>query len=119
MKRSQLGIARAIGAVALILSMTGFAAFATPSGSFAQSATPAATPTTAIPGVTDTQLDCSTVKPIKVAFFGFAVANGFAQATWSGIQAAAKLQCAEAKFFDPNFDSATQIAQIQDATTSG
>jgi ribose transport system substrate-binding protein len=117
MNRTRMGIGRAIGAVALMLMMTGFAAFATPGGSLAQDATPAATPV--IPGVTDTQLDCNSVKPIKVAFFGFAVANGFAQATWAGIQQAAKLQCAEAKFFDPNFDSATQIAQIQDATTSG
>ena len=117
MNRTRMGIGRTIGAVALMLLMSGFAAFAAPGGSFAQEATPGATP--AIPGVSDVQVDCSSVKPVKVAFFGFAVANGFAQATWAGIQQAAKLQCAEAKFFDPNFDSATQIAQIQDATTSG
>jgi ribose transport system substrate-binding protein len=75
----------------------------------AQDATPAST----------TALDCSTVEPINVAFFGFAAANGFAQATWSGVQEAAEELCATARFFDPNFDSATQVAQIQDAITSG
>jgi ribose transport system substrate-binding protein len=75
----------------------------------AQDATPAATPA----------LDCSTVEPVDVAFFGFAAANGFAQATWAGVQAAAAEMCATARFFDPNFDSATQVAQIQDAITSG
>ena len=75
----------------------------------AQDATPAATPA----------LDCSTVEPIDVAFFGFAAANGFAQATWAGVQEAAAEMCATARFFDPNFDSATQVAQIQDAITSG
>jgi ribose transport system substrate-binding protein len=78
-------------------------------GAFAQYATPEATPA----------LDCSTVKPVNVAFFGFAAANGFAQATWSGVQEAAKELCGTARFFDPNFDSATQVAQIQDAITSG
>ncbi len=73
----------------------------------AQDATPAAA------------LDCSTVEPINVAFFGFAAANGFAQATWAGVQEAADEMCATARFFDPNFDSATQVAQIQDAITSG
>lgn len=73
----------------------------------AQDATPAAA------------LDCSTVEPVDVAFFGFAAANGFAQATWAGVQEAAEEMCATARFFDPNFDSATQVAQIQDAITSG
>jgi ribose transport system substrate-binding protein len=75
----------------------------------AQDATPAATPA----------LDCATVEPVNVAFFGFAAANGFAQATWAGVQEAAAEMCATARFFDPNFDSATQVAQIQDAITSG
>ncbi len=74
----------------------------------AQDATPAAE-----------AMDCSTVEPINVAFFGFAAANGFAQATWTGVQEAAAEMCATARFFDPNFDSATQVAQIQDAITSG
>ncbi|MFN8660558.1 MAG: sugar ABC transporter substrate-binding protein [Thermomicrobiales bacterium] len=86
----------------------GLATFGTPTA-VAQDATPAATPA----------LDCSTVEPINVAFFGFAAANGFAQATWSGVQEAAAEMCATARFFDPNFDSATQVAQIQDAITSG
>ena len=92
---------------ALVLPAAAAAGLAKIGGAAAQDATPAA------------PMDCSTVKPVKVAFFGFAAANGFAQATWTGVQQAAKEFCAEAKFFDPNFDSAKQVAQIQDATTSG
>ena len=54
-----------------------------------------------------------------VAFFGFAAANSFAQATWAGVKQAAKDAGVSAKFFDPNFDAQTQVSQIQDATTSG
>ena len=54
----------------------------------------------------------------KVAFFGFASANSFAQATWAGVQQAAKKSGAEAKFFDPNFDAQKQVSQIQDALTT-
>ncbi len=87
----------------LALGLTAFGV----QGAAAQDATPAAA------------LDCSTVEPVNVAFFGFAAANGFAQATWAGVQEAAEEMCATARFFDPNFDSATQVAQIQDAITSG
>jgi len=86
----------------------GITTFGAP-GALAQDATPAATP----------MMDCATVDPINVAFFGFAAANGFAQATWAGVQEAAAEMCATARFFDPNFDSAMQVAQIQDAITSG
>ena len=55
----------------------------------------------------------------KIAFFGFAAANSFAQATWAGVQETAQKAGVEAKFFDPNFDSTKQVAQIQDATASG
>src|SRR3954454_15683722 len=54
----------------------------------------------------------------KVAFFGFASANSFAQATWAGVQQAAKQSGAQAKFFDPNFDAQKQVSQIQDALTT-
>src|ERR1700730_12337479 len=55
----------------------------------------------------------------RVAFFGFAAANSFAQATRAGVQEAAQKNGVQAKFFDPNFDSAKQVAQIQDAVASG
>jgi ribose transport system substrate-binding protein len=55
----------------------------------------------------------------RIAFFGFAAANSFAQATWSGIQEVAEQEGVEARFFDPNFDPATQVSQIQDAIASG
>jgi len=61
----------------------------------------------------------STSKVKKLAFFGFAAANSFAQATWAGVQESAQKAGVEAKFFDPNFDSTKQVAQIQDATASG
>jgi len=61
----------------------------------------------------------STSKVKKLAFFGFAAANSFAQATWAGVQESAKKAGVEAKFFDPNFDSTKQVAQIQDAVASG
>src|SRR5229473_1245809 len=61
----------------------------------------------------------STSKVKKIAFFGFSAANSFAQATWAGVQESANKAGVEAKFFDPNFDSTKQVAQIQDATASG
>lgn len=73
----------------------------------------------ATPGATPAPLDCSEVETIQIAFFGFAAANAFAQATWAGVQEAAEDLCAEARFFDPNFDAATQVSQIQDAITTG
>src|SRR3989442_13980184 len=60
----------------------------------------------------------STNKVKKLAFFGFAAANSFAQATWAGGQESAQKAGVEAKFFDPNFDSTKQVAQIQNATAS-
>lgn len=58
-------------------------------------------------------------KPLSIAFFGFARANSFAQATWAGIESYAKQHNATAEFFDPNFDGQKQTSQIQDAVTSG
>jgi ribose transport system substrate-binding protein len=54
-----------------------------------------------------------------LAFFGFAAANSFAQATWSGIQSVTKPAGITAKFFDPNFSPQTQVSQIEDAITTG
>lgn len=97
---------RSLAILAIAPLALGLTTFGAP-GAVAQDATPAAA------------LDCSTVEPVNVAFFGFAAANGFAQATWAGVQEGAEELCATARFFDPNFDSATQVAQIQDAITSG
>ena len=55
----------------------------------------------------------------KIAFFGFAGANSFAQATLAGIEEQAKKEGVEVEFFDPNFDSAKQVSQIQNAITTG
>lgn len=58
-------------------------------------------------------------KVTAIAFFGFAAANSFAQATWAGVQETAKKNHVQAKFFDPNFNPQTQVSQIQDAITTG
>jgi ribose transport system substrate-binding protein len=55
----------------------------------------------------------------KIAFFGFAGANSFAQATLAGIEEQAAKEGVEVEFFDPNFDAATQVSQIQNAITKG
>jgi ribose transport system substrate-binding protein len=55
----------------------------------------------------------------NIAFFGFAGANSFAQATWAGIQEQAAKDGVKAKFFDPNFDAAKQVSQMQNAIASG
>jgi ribose transport system substrate-binding protein len=55
----------------------------------------------------------------SIAFFGFAKANSFANATWTGVQQKAKAKGVKATFFDPNFNAQTQVSQIQDAITSG
>jgi ribose transport system substrate-binding protein len=62
---------------------------------------------------------CTNSKVKSVAFFGFAAANSFAQATWKGVQQAAKACGASTKFFDPAFNAQTQVSQIQDAITTG
>lgn len=58
-------------------------------------------------------------KVTGVAFFGFAAANSFAQATWAGIQQTTKADGVTAKFFDPAFSPQTQVSQIEDAITTG
>jgi ribose transport system substrate-binding protein len=55
----------------------------------------------------------------KIAFFGFAGANSFAQATLAGIKEQAAKEGVDVQFFDPNFDAAKQVSQIQNATASG
>lgn len=56
---------------------------------------------------------------VRLAFFGFASANSFAQATFSGIEEVAERENATVRFFDPNFDSSKQVSQIENATVSG
>jgi ribose transport system substrate-binding protein len=79
------------------------------SGSTATSASTAAAATTDAGG--------KDVK--KIAFFGFAGANSFAQATLAGIKDQAAKEGVDVQFFDPNFDAAKQVSQIQNATASG
>jgi ribose transport system substrate-binding protein len=66
-----------------------------------------------------TQKSSKADEQVNVAFFGFAKANSFAQGTFAGVEIAAKANNAKATFFDGQFDSAHQLAQIQDATVSG
>lgn len=55
----------------------------------------------------------------KIAFFAASSQNGFNQATYEGVQAAAKLRGYETEIFDGKFDAAAQYSQIEDALASG
>ena len=77
------------------------------------SASGTATTSTGEPGTAS-----ATGTPKRIAFFGFAKANSFAMATFTGVEQYAKAHNATAQFFDPNFDAQTQVRQIQDAITS-
>jgi ribose transport system substrate-binding protein len=57
-------------------------------------------------------------KQVRIAFSGFAASNSFSQETFRGIKEVAAADGATATFLDANFDSAKQIAGIQDAVTS-
>lgn len=70
-------------------------------------------------GTTGAATTASQGKVKAIAFFGFAKANSFANATWAGVQQTAKANGVTATFFDPNFNAQTQVSQIQDAITSG
>lgn len=54
-----------------------------------------------------------------VAFFGFATDNSFAQATWKGVQEAAKKYGGTATFLNGDFSATTQVSQLEDEITSG
>lgn len=109
--------ALAFGATALALAVVGCSGTATSPNAAPATAAPASVaPATAAPASAAT-LDESTHK--KIAFFGFAKANSFAQASFAGIEEYAKAHNADATFFDGAFDAAKQVQQIQDATTAG
>jgi ribose transport system substrate-binding protein len=54
-----------------------------------------------------------------VAFFGFATDNSFAQATWKGVEQAAKKYGGTATFLNGDFSATTQVSQLEDEITSG
>ncbi|WP_243719552.1 sugar ABC transporter substrate-binding protein [Actinomadura sp. KC06] len=54
----------------------------------------------------------------SIAFFGFAKANSFSQATFEGVKEQAAKEGGKAEFFDSGFDAQTQLRQLQDAITS-
>ncbi|MFI0407596.1 sugar ABC transporter substrate-binding protein [Actinomadura sp. 3N508] len=56
--------------------------------------------------------------PKSIAFFGFAKANSFSQATFEGVREQAAKEGGKAEFFDSGFDAQTQIRQLQDAITA-
>jgi ribose transport system substrate-binding protein len=70
-------------------------------------------------GATTDGAGASGAKAVAIAFFGFAKANSFANATFAGIEQYAAANNATVEFFDGAFDSAAQTQQIQDATTTG
>ena len=54
-----------------------------------------------------------------VAFFGFATDNSFAQATWKGVQEAAKKYGGTDTFLNGDFSATTQVSQLETEITSG
>ena len=80
-----------------------------------------AAPTTAAPATATPGLTVDESEHMSIAFFGYAKSNGFANGTFKWIEEYAAEHNADATFFDGAFDNsgATQIKQIQDATTSG
>ncbi|MDR0342948.1 MAG: substrate-binding domain-containing protein, partial [Nocardiopsaceae bacterium] len=56
---------------------------------------------------------------VHIAFFGYAAANAYTQAALTGVKKVAARYGATVHFYDPNMNSTTQVAQIQDAATSG
>jgi ribose transport system substrate-binding protein len=98
--------------IALAVSLVAAGCGSSNSSGTGSSASSGGTKTTAASG-------CGGHKVQNVAFFGFAASNSFAQATWKGVQQAAKTCGAKAKFFDPNFDAQTQVNQMEDAITTG
>jgi ribose transport system substrate-binding protein len=120
-QRSRRGLlAASLGVVALAVAAAGCGGGSSSSSSAATTApggSAAGSSQTAASGALNGNFKNTKVK--KIAFFGFAAANSFAQATWAGVQQAAKQYGAQAKFFDPNFNAQTQVSQIQDAITTG
>jgi ribose transport system substrate-binding protein len=56
---------------------------------------------------------------VRLAYFGFAAANAYTQASLTGMKEAGAKMGAEVQFFDSKFDPTTQFNQIQDAAVSG
>jgi ribose transport system substrate-binding protein len=56
---------------------------------------------------------------VKIAFFGYAAANAYTQAALAGVNQVAHKYGATVHFYDPNMNSSTQVAQIEDAAAAG
>jgi ribose transport system substrate-binding protein len=70
------------------------------------------------PGAGGSEGGSSAGDPKSIAFFGFAKANSFSQATFEGVKEQAARAGGRAEFFDSGFDAQAQIRQLQDAATS-
>lgn len=57
--------------------------------------------------------------PIRLAFLAASSQNGYNDATWQGVQAAAKAAGAEVEIFDGEFNAATQYKQVEDIIAGG
>jgi ribose transport system substrate-binding protein len=69
-------------------------------------------------GVASPAIAATKVIP-HVAFFGFATDNSFAQATWKGVQQAAKKAGGTDTFLNGDFSATTQVSQLETEITSG
>jgi ribose transport system substrate-binding protein len=113
--RKQASLRRFACLAATVLSVAGVAAGCGSSSSTTSSAAASSGGSSSTAGSSSS----SGKKVTGVAFFGFAAANSFAQATWSGVQSVTKPAGINAKFFDPDFSAQTQVSQIEDAITTG
>jgi ribose transport system substrate-binding protein len=77
-----------------------------------------ATPALASPRSSDASA-ASAGMPIHLAFFGYAAANAYTQAALAGVESVAKKYGATVHFYNPNMSATTQLAQVEDAATSG
>ncbi len=63
--------------------------------------------------------DSTSEERAKIAFFGLSAENAYTQYMYEAAKAAGEKQNADVEFFDGKFEGPAQIAQVQDAITSG
>ena len=64
-------------------------------------------------------LNNASAKDLKIAFFASSSENGYNQAIWEGVKAAATEAGAETAIYNGEFNGTLQYSQIEDVVTSG
>jgi ribose transport system substrate-binding protein len=101
---------RSVLPAAIVLAATGLLAACT---------SPASSTTSAGSGTSTGSGTSSKTAKVNIAFFGYAAANAYTQAALAGVTKVASQYGATVHFYDPNMNSTTQVAQIEDAASSG